>query len=554
MKTTSIRLALLIAASSAGIASAASSTPTSTPLSRYLPAGALGTLEAHNLRDAFEASKPLLKSLVKSVDPTMNFTSLELGSQVLWGSIGLESSIGLYTVGTKDVQMLAVTRVNGAGSALITSQMRSSYPEDKPVKVGAFSFQKVGASNFQNMYIGMGGGLAYASSNYDLMKAFLRRLNGEKLPTLSGNAKYTRTVKSLESSQLKIYVDFSLVSKLARNLLAEVYIPRIGDPILEALNTLGQSGYGMTVQKDGIEGRAVQTLNKEGKEVNLYNLLTASKDEFTSAQYIPANVYSVVTCALDPISEPRYWANWMTRFDLYDPTGILTDSRLVDTFLDSSSWLGSEQSTVTLRPLAKNPNSLTSTYQNQIWMLEVTDEARAEVVMQSFAGNFNTSLKKTLEYYRKLIPANLQGEVESLGLDSSMLAGLQPLLELLKGDSSLVYKIQNGYLFIGSDAAALDKFLNAPNKLVDLPAYQALPKGGRCLDLTPNGINLSKAEYRKLLESSLSTSASLFPDGTLNTLSAALERYGKSIKGSSGSWRVEGNQLIGQGKLRIDFK
>jgi len=549
MKKTFIGHALLIAASSAGLASAATVTPTSTPLSRYLPAGALGTLEAHNLRDAFEASKPLLKSLVRSVDPTMNFTSLELGSQVVWGSVGLESSLGVYSVGTKNAGYLAVTRVNGAANVMLSAQMRSSYVEGKPVKVGAFSFQKMNGN-----YMGMGGGLAYASSDFDLMKAFLRRLNGEKLPTMSESAKYTQTVKTLESSQLKIYIDFALVSKLARNLLAEIYIPRIGDPILEALNTLGQSGYGLTVQKDGIEGRAVQTLNKEGKEVNLYNLLTASKDEFTSAQFIPANVYSVVTCALDPVSEPRYWANWMTRLDLYDPTGILTDSRLVDTFLDSSSWLGNEQSTVTLRPIAKNPNSLTSTYQNQIWMLEVTDEARAEVVMQSFAGNFNTSLKKTLEYYRKLIPANLQGEVESLGLDSSMLAGLQPLLELLRGDSSLVYRIQNGYLFIGSDAAALDKFLNAPNKLVDLPAYRALPKGGRCLDLTPNGINLSKAEYRKLLQSSLSTSASMLPDSTLNTLSAALERYGKSIKGSSGSWRVEGNQLIGQGKLRIDFK
>ena len=550
MKTTSIRLALLIAASSAGIASAASSTPTSTPLSRYLPAGALGTLEAHNLRDAFEASKPLLKSLVNSVDPTMNFTSLELGSQVLWGSVGLESSIGAYSVGSQNAGYLAVTRVNGAASALLSAQMRSGYSVGQPVKVGAFSFRRVDGN-----YMGMGGGLAYASSNYDLMKAFLRRLNGEKLPTLSGSTKYTRTVKTLESSQLKIYVDFSLVSKLARNLLAEVYVPRIGDPILEALNTLGQSGYGLTVQKDGIEGRAVQTLNKEGKEVNLYNLLTASKDEFTSAQYIPANVYSVVTCALDPISEPRYWANWMTRFDLYDPTGILTDSRLVDTYLDSSSWLGSEQSTIMLRPIAKNPNSLTSTYQNQIWMLEVTDEARAEVVMQSFAGNFNTSLKKTLEYYRKVLPkAALNGMGSLGGPETVLLTGLQPLLSLLEGDSSLVYKIQNGYLFIGSDKVALDKFLNAPNKLASLPAYQALPKGGRCLDLTPKGVNLSKAEYRKLLESSLGTSASVLPGDTLNTLSAALERYGKSIKGSSGSWRVEGNQLIGQGKLRIDFK
>lgn len=554
MKKTSLQLALLISALSAGAAQAVHTTPLSTPLSRYLPAGALGTLEANNLRDAFEASKPLLKSLVNSVDPSMNFTSLELASNVLWGSIGLESSIGLYTVGTKDVQMLAVTRVNGAVSALITSQMRSSYPKGKPIKVGAFSFQKVGASNFQNMYIGMGGGLAYASSNYDLMKAFLRRLNGEKLPTLSSSAKYRGTVKTLESSQLKIYINWTTAVKVARNNLAEIYVPRILDPILESLNTLGQSGYGLSVLGDGIEGRAVQTLNPEGKEVNLYNLLTASKDEFSSARFIPANVYSVSTCALDPISEPRYWANWMTRLDLYDPTGILTDSHLVDTFLDASSWLGNEQSTVMLKPVAQNPNSLISTYQNQIWMLEVADEIKAEAVMKSFTGNFNTSLKKTLEYYRKLLPANLSGEAESLGLDPSMLAGLQPLLELLKGDSNLVYKIQNGYLFIGSDAPSLERFVNAPNKLADLPAYQALPRGGRCLDLTPKSLALTKANYRKLLESSLGSSASMLPSGMLNTLSAALERYAKTIKGSSGSWRVEGNQLIGQGKLVVNFR
>jgi len=54
MKKTFIGHALLIAASSAGLASAATVTPTSTPLSRYLPAGALGTLEAHNLRDALK--------------------------------------------------------------------------------------------------------------------------------------------------------------------------------------------------------------------------------------------------------------------------------------------------------------------------------------------------------------------------------------------------------------------------------------------------------------------------------------------------------------------
>ncbi len=486
MKKTFIPLALLIAASSAGAASAAASTP----LSRYLPAGALGTLEAANLRDAFEASKPLLKALVKSVDPSTNFATLELASNAVWGSIGLESSIGLYSVGTKDAGYLAVTRVNGAASAMLNAQMNSSY--GKPIKVGAFSFR-----NKDGTYQGMGGGLAYASSNADLLKAFLHRLNGEKLPTLSTNPKYSDTVKTLEGSQLKIYVDWSAVTKLARNNLATVYLPRLADPILEALNTLGQSGYGMSIVKDGIEGRAVQTLNKEGREVNLYNLLTASKDEFTSAQQIPANVYSVSTCAVDPVSEPRYWANWMTRLDFYDPTGILTDSRIVDTFLDSSSWLGSEQSTVYLKPITASSRNLSSTYANQIWMLEVTDEAKAEVVMQSFAGNFNTSLRKTLEYYRKLVPANLQSEMEDgLGLDPSVLAGLQPLLNLLKGDLSMAYKIQNGYLFIGSDAATLERFVNAPDKLANTAAYRALPKGGRCLDLTPKAMSLSKAEYR----------------------------------------------------------
>ena len=555
MEKTFIQISILVALSSAGVAGAAGSTP----LSRYLPAGALGVLEAQNLRDAFNASKPLLKALVKSVDPGTNFAALELGSNVVWGSVGLESSIGLYSVGTKDVQMLAVTRTNGAARTLLNAEMRSSRKQGQPVRVGAFSFQKVVSSSFQSMYIGMGGGVAYASSSADLMRAFLRRLNGEKLPNLAANPKYVNSMKTLTESQLKIYIDWTAAVKVSRNLLADIYLPRILDPLLEGLNTLGQSGYGMTVQPDGIEGRAVQTLNREGKEVNLYNLLTASKEEFSSAQFIPSNVYSVVTCAIDPVSEPRYWANWFTRFDLYDPTGLLTDSRLVDTFLESSRWLGDEQSTITLKPIAQNPNSLISTYQNQILMFEVLDEEKAEAVMQNFVGNFNTSLKGTLEYYRKLLPTNAQGksqgEMEEGGLfNGSVLSSLQPLFQLLEGDSKMIYKIQDGYLFVASDETALEQFLNAPEKLADLPAYQALPKGGRCLDIVPRGIALSKAEYRKLVQASLSTSAAFLPSGTLDTLSATLERYGKSIKGSSGSWRVEGNQLFGQGKLRIDFK
>ena len=48
MNKTFIQISLLVALSSAGVAGAAGSTP----LSRYLPAGALGVLEAQNLRDA----------------------------------------------------------------------------------------------------------------------------------------------------------------------------------------------------------------------------------------------------------------------------------------------------------------------------------------------------------------------------------------------------------------------------------------------------------------------------------------------------------------------
>jgi hypothetical protein len=540
----------------AGLACSASAAP----LSRYLPAGAVGTLELQNLRPAYTTLKPFYKSIAKyamSIAGTPNqefpMAAMDTALEPFWGSFALESSIGAYTVGDSNVQMLAVTRVNTATALLLKSQMnmQSQYAvgtygyKSKPVKVGAFSFQKSG-----DLYLGQGGGVAYASSNYDLMVAFLKRLNGQKLPVLASNPVYQNTMSRLEGDQFKIYTNLSLLVKFTRLSLSKFFLPRVLDPFLEAANTLGQSGFSLNVVPEGFEGKAVLNLNKDGKDQDLYRSMLASKPEFTSAQHIPSDAYMVQTCALDSKSEPRSWAKWLTRFDLYDVTGILTDSNIVNTLLDSSEWLGNEQSNVSLG-LAPNQDlsDPSSSFKRYVTMYQVTDEAKADAAMNTFTKNYNAALKHTLEYYTR----SADGILRMSQMSNSERASISNLFGLLRGNYNLGYRIKDGYLFLG-EAALLDPFVNASQKLSETAAYQALPKGGRCIDLTPAMTNLSKDQYRKLLAQSMGTNAMMMDSSLIDGMADYMSKLAGKFKSSSGSYIVEGNQVIGMGKLLIDFK
>jgi hypothetical protein len=533
-----------------GLSCAASATP----LSRYLPAGAVATLELQNLRPAYNISKPLIKDFASYIQKmsgadVLPMSMVDTTLEPFWGSFGNESSIGAYTVGENDVQMLAVTRVNAPTALLLNTQMKMQmemqYNRSKPVKVGAFSFQKAG-----EMYLGQGGGVAYASSNYDLMVAFLKRLNGQKLPVLASNPVYQNTMSRLEGNQFKIYANLSLLVKFARINLTKIFLPRVLDPFLEGLNTLGQSGFGLNVVADGFEGQAVLNLNRDGKDKDLYNATLASKAEFSSAQHIPADAYAVQTCAIDPKAETRSWAKWLTRFDLYDVTGILTDSDLVNTVLDSSEWLGTEASTVSMGITPdQNLNDMSASFKNSITLYQVDDEAAADAAMSSFTQNYNAALKHTLEFYRK----SADGIIRMSEVANSERASIANLLGLLNGTYNLGYRIKDGYLYLGEEAK-LDAFVNAPKKLSELASYQALPKGGHCLDLTPSSVKYSKDQYRNLLKQSMGTNAMMMDAGMMDGLTDYVYKFTQRITGSSGSYTVEGNQVIGKGKMLVTFK
>lgn len=544
--TLSITLSITLLTGVAGAASA-------TPLSRYLPAGAVGTLELQNLRPAYAISKPLIKDFASYItkmtgSEILPMSMVDTTLEPFWGSFGNESSVGAYTVGENNVQMLAVTRVNAPTALLLNSQMKQQiemqYGKSKPVKVGAFSFQKAG-----EMYLGQGGGVAYASSNYDLMVAFLKRLNGEKLPVLAGNPVYQNTMSRLEGSQFKIYANLSLLVKFARINLTKVFLPRLLDPFLEGLNTLGQTGLGLNVVADGFEGQSVLNLNPDGKDQDLYNLSRASKPEFSSAQHIPSDAYSVQTCAIDAKSETRSWAKWLTRFDLYDVTGILTDSNIVNTVLDSSEWLGTETSTINIGITPnQNLNDMSSSFKNSIVMYQVSDEAKADSAMNTFTKNYNAALKHTLEFYRK----SADGIIRMSEVPTSDRASIANILGLLNGSYNLGYRIKDGYLFLGEDDK-LDAFVNAPKKLADLAVYQAMPKGGRCMDLTTNSIQLSKAQYKSLFKQNMGNTT-MMDASMVDSITDYMYKFTQRITGSSGSYTVEGNQVIGRGKLLVIFK
>ena len=109
---------------------------------------------------------------------------------------------------------------------------------------------------------------------------------------------------------------------------------------------------------------------------------------------IPADAEGVVANACNPEGS-AYLARWLTRLDLYEPLGFLTDSQLADHLEKSAHYLGHECAQVTLaggykaslntaRPLASLKYSVTYS--------KVQDMAAARAQMPELARDLNAAI------------------------------------------------------------------------------------------------------------------------------------------------------------------
>lgn len=463
-------LALCVTTLSLGLAGTAGAQ--SAPLAASLPAGALLTLETRDAEPALERLTGLFSGVVAAAGELSggagDGASDEEGAEGADAAVGAAQAIlgdllgragvaGVFAVqgpdGTFDPELLAVARAGELSSELLGQGL----PEKPGARVGSYGFSRVGG-----MFAGHSGGLLYVSSDKALLMSYLGRLSGKAAPTLGTSLPYTAATRAAGPQELSLYANFSALAKVARSQLARTGLPRLLSPVVDALDTLGQYAGGLSTTATGLTTASAQVVNPAGKDAPLRRILGATTD-FAVQDIIPADAENVRASACAPESG-AYLGRWLTRLDLFEPFGFLTDSQLASHLERSGAYLGGECARVTLAGGtlagldASDPAAGTRYY---VSYQRVTDQAAAEAHLPEYARSVNEAIAGLRGNFKTLLGSSLGALPGSgragAGLDAAR-AGLETSLDdldALLGHLKLVYGFRDGYLVTAYSPEAL---------------------------------------------------------------------------------------------------
>jgi hypothetical protein len=309
------------------------------------------------------------------------------------------------------------------------------------------------------VFAGLSGGLVYFSTDKDLLMGYLGRLSGKSAPRLLNSLAYTVPTRSVGRQELSLFLNFSATAREIRSALAQAALPRLLSPVVDALDTLGQYAAGFSTTAGGLNAVSAQVANAQGKDQPLYRILTDSTD-FAVQNIIPADAEAVRATACHPDSG-AYLGRWLTRVDLLDPLGFLTDSQLAGHLERSARYLGHECAQVTLSgglAAGLDPNPRTG-LSSAVTYRRVTDLAAARAHLPEYAASVNAAVAGASDSLKALI-RNPAGD---LGMGAAGGAALNSSLKTvddLLGDLRMVYGFRGDYLITAFSAAALNAALD----------------------------------------------------------------------------------------------
>ena len=431
---------------------AATSQVAAASLADNLPAGALLTLESRGAGPAFDRLLGLVGQIGKAAGQDDLGSVTDVAGGILKGTLGNEGVAGVFSVGTPKggftPALLAVSRTNADARKFLADTL----PRKPGAKIGRYTFVRD-----NDMFVGLSNGLVYVSSDKGLLMGYLSRLNGSAGARLNASPAYTTPRRAVGQQELGLYVNFSATAKVVRGQLGKVLLPRLFSPIVDALGTLGSYAAGFSTTQQGLTAQSAHLPNAAGKDGPLYSILTHTTD-FAVQNIIPASAVSVSAAACAPESR-GYLGRWLTRFDLFDPTGFLTDSQLAANLEKSARYLGDECAQAVL-PGTDGLNGLNVSYQS------VTDLNAARIHMPQFAAALNTALQGVPgsldELYGKISALSGSGGTSGKGRVSqaqrSLQLSTQTQLDTLKkslGKLKFVYAFRGDYVVTAYSEQAL---------------------------------------------------------------------------------------------------
>ncbi|WP_148234863.1 hypothetical protein [Deinococcus maricopensis] len=537
-----------------------SATASANSLTAHLPAGALATFETRHLGGALQRFEGLVGGVAEHFGGNARDAAelLSMFTPAVEGSIGDEGVLGVFAVGNGrgifEPHLLAVSKLNADARALLPKLST----RNGKATIGKYTFVRQ-----DDLFIGMTSTLVYASTNKTLLMNYLSRLNGKAAPTLAAAPAYATPTTQVGAQELRLFVNFSGIAKVARSALQAVMLPRLLSPIVDAVDTLGQVAAGVSTTSTGLSAVSAHVVNPDGRDTPLRQILTHTTPGFDVPRVIPADAEAVSVRACDPLTA-QYTAHWLTRLDLFDPTGLLTDTQLAHHLERQSSYLADECAQVTLAGAGRASLTDTNPLGSLAYMVsyqKVRDEAAARAHMAEFAPLVNTTIRQAVQSGRQALN-DAQARLKALGTEqAASLSELTSLLDDAKlGDVEYVYDFRDGYLVSALNRRALDAALRAPRALADEPAFRALNLTGagagfvyQPAPATP----YAPADIRRALEKELAASpAAAFMEDDAQGLTAPmssaladlLNRYG----GSSTHTTVDGTVVLS--KTNITYR
>ncbi|UBV42395.1 hypothetical protein LAJ19_12300 [Deinococcus taeanensis] len=532
------------------------------PLADGLPAGALLTLETRNAAPALKRFSGVLQRVLDAAQVGRSDEDEDAGAMmgvaqaVLADSLGREGIAGVFSVqgrkGAFQPALLAVTR-----SGTLTDEMLGELlPETPGARVGRYTFSRA-----DDLFVGASNGLVYLSSDKALLMSYLGRLSGKAAPTLATSAPYAAARRAAGAQELSVYANFSAAAKVIRSQLTQVALPRLLSPLVDALDTLGQFAGGVTTTASGWTTSSAHVVNEAGRDKPLARLLLDTTD-FAVQSVIPAGVEAVQATACHPDSG-AYLGRWLTRVDLLEPFGFLTDSQLADHLTRAGQYLGHECAQVTLAggmtAGLKDQDPLAS-LRHAVSYQRVTDRAAAEAHLPGYARSVNDALQGL----RGTLNEALQGGIKDFGADDRMTglgaAGLMGLgagmqagrdLNAALGSLKLVYAFRGEYLLTAFSQDALDAALADGPTLAQSEAFQAAGltlSGAAGWSYQPDPADLTGRDLLGSLPQELAED-----DGLGQLLTPAMNAAADLINrfdGTTSQRAVTGNVIIGKASVR----
>jgi hypothetical protein len=550
-----------------------SSSAFATPLTRYFPDNALGVIEANDLQGAVaqtgsfgEDTQKFLGTVLNNVIGSRFGEDLEIPGllkdltvRTMIASIR-DVAVSAYSVGGSP-EFLAVIRMTPKN--LIVNAFTKSF-NDAMKRTNAKDKLREGnylAALGDGMAAGIGNNIFYISSNSDVLRGYLKRLNGQVLPVIVNNPTYQAV--NLGDGFLKTMIHYSAIAQLLQR---DKTVPK---NILAVLRTLNASGGVSSIVADGMETRTLSQLNPNGGDAALYKLLTYAPAKLELLQDLPSTAPTASVFATDTNGWLDYLQTWLPELELSTveqkevlnvftklKTRLGNEWGVVNSNIPDTSSLGAGLglggvSTSTLGLLgagflgdALSPNSETIFYaktQDGALILNDLETALKEALTQTSTDPNDlppTVERKPISGFDALTITQTQGEGET-----------SRTLEI-----SIVNK--NNAIVIGSNQSKLEGYLTAA-PLLENPLFKTfnLPQGISGAQFTAP-VRLTRSEIDTMIQSivkPLQADFTNIPDDLVTAFGDWFDSWALRTQGGYGYFLPEGNKLRGYDKTGFSW-